>query len=149
MNVVNSAIMEFLPDKQIVEGQLYSEQIDKFLSKLAKDINAGAIQPPRKKFDRNKFLDAIQQAFEQVGGVTRFTIWADQNYGEFVKILGRTIPQAQMIDLVGKMQHQIIRPALPPPAFDADYTEVIDGEVLPQTSLQDEERTRGIDSQGT
>lgn len=69
----------------------YSDQLDDFLSdaaKVAKNIN----RVPRKGSQRERFLMAMAEAFEIVGGVPRLALWADKNYGEFAKILGKQVP---------------------------------------------------------
>lgn len=111
--------MDFLPKEPIFDDSLYSEQMHDALSATAK--LARSIQnPPRRKFDRQIFLDAMAEAFEQIGGVRRLTLWADKNETEFFRLLKSTIPQAQLLDIQGKMQMQIL-PALPPSPLDGDY----------------------------
>lgn len=110
-----------LPPPQF-DDTLYTEQMHEALSddaKLARSMQ----NPPRRRFDRSKFLDAMDEAYEQVGGVRRLTLWADKNYTEFVRLMRATIPQAQLLELTGKMQMQIL-PALPPSPLDGDYTDV-------------------------
>lgn len=65
----------------------------------------------------------MDEAFEQIGGVRRLTLWADRNETEFFKMLGRTIPQAQLLEMHAKMQMSIL-PALPPSPLDGDYTDI-------------------------
>jgi hypothetical protein len=108
--------MDFLPAKPIFDEVLYSEQMDSVLSETARKTKA-VLQPPRKKFDREKFLCAIDEAFELIGGVPRLALWADQNPTEFYRLYGKTLPQTNLIDLAAKMQMQIL-PALPPSALD-------------------------------
>lgn len=113
--------MDFLPAKPNFDEILYSEQMDTVLSDLAKQCKLVA-QAPRKKFDREKFLSAIDEAFELIGGVPRFAHWADNNPTEFYKLCGKTIPQAAMLDVMGKLTHQIL-PALPPSPLDGEWTD--------------------------
>lgn len=111
--------MEFLPKSPVFDDSLYSEQMHDALSdtaKLARSIQS----PPRRKFDRQIFLDAMAEAFEQIGGVRRLTLWADKNETEFYRLMKSTIPQAQLLDIQAKMSMQIL-PALPPSALDGDY----------------------------
>lgn len=109
--------MDVVPSPNVFDPELYSEQMHTVLSEIARTSRL-IISPPKKKFDRQKFLSAIDEAFEQIGGVPRFTIWADQNPDKFYDICKRTIPQAAMLDVLGKISHQIL-PALPPSALDA------------------------------
>jgi hypothetical protein len=111
--------MDFLPKEPVFDDTLYSEQMHEALSDTAK--LARSIQnPPRRKFERQVFLDAMAEAFEQIGGVRRLTLWADKNETEFFRLMKSTIPQAQLLDIQGKMQMQIL-PALPPSPLDGDY----------------------------
>ena len=95
---------------------LYSEQMDSMLSEAAKTCKL-VVPPSNRKVDRQKFLKAMDEAFEQIGGVTRFTLWADKNEDKFYEMYKRTIPQATLLDVMGKVQHQIL-PALAPSALD-------------------------------
>lgn len=109
----------------IFDEVLHSSQIEELFSKIAKTCRKMG-KPPQDKYDRAKFLSAIGRAFEEIGGVNRFAIWADKNPTEFYKLCGKTIPQATMLDIYGKLQH-IIKPALPPSALDEGF---IEGEVV-------------------
>lgn len=116
--MVHSAAMEFLPKNPVFDDELYSEQMHGALSDTAK--LARSIQnPPRKRFDRQLFLEAMQEAYEQIGGVRRLTLWADKNETEFFRLFAKTIPQAQLLDIQGKFQMQIL-PALPMSPLDDD-----------------------------
>lgn len=115
--------MDFLPKDPIFDDTLYSEQMHDALSDTAK--LARSIQnPPRRKFDRLLFLDSMVEAFEQIGGVRRLTLWADKNPTEFYRLLKATIPQTQLLDIQGKMQMQIL-PALAPSPLDEGYEDAI------------------------
>jgi len=47
------------------------------------------------KFRKEKFLEGVAEAFEELGGVARLVQWGDKNYGDFVtKVVGKTLPQA-------------------------------------------------------
>lgn len=111
--------MDFLPKEPVFDDSLYSEQMHDALSDEAKKARS-MMKAPRAKFDRLRFLDAMQEAYEQLGGVNRLTLWADRNYTEFVRLFSKTIPQTQLLDIQGKMQMQIL-PALPPSPLDGDY----------------------------
>lgn len=110
--------MEFLPAKPIFDDVLYSEQMDSVLSETARRTKA-VLQAPRKKFDRERFLCAMGEAFELIGGVPRLALWADQNPGQFYQLFGKTLPQTNMVDIMAKMQMQIL-PALPRSPLDGD-----------------------------
>lgn len=114
--------MDFLPAEPIWDNDLYTEQMAMVLSEHARKANQ-VLQAPRKKFERERFMSAMAEAFEAIGGVTRFSMWADANPTEFYKLMGKTIPQASLLDIQGKMQMQIL-PALPMSALDAEPIDV-------------------------
>lgn len=66
---------------------------------------------PQKKFDRDRIVEAFQEAFELVGGVPRLALYAHNNYGEFLKIYGKLLPAANMLQHTGQMEITI-KPAL-------------------------------------
>lgn len=121
--VLPSATMEFLPKEPVFDDELYSEQMHTILSDEGKKARA-VMQAPRRKFDRQRFLDAMSEAFEQIGGVARLTLWADKNPTEFYRLMKATIPQAQLLDIQAKMQMQIL-PALAPSPLDEGYEDAI------------------------
>jgi len=114
--------MDFLPKEPIFDSEFYSEQMASVLSEHATKANA-VLKAPRKKFERERFLSAMAEAFEAIGGVTRFAMWADSNPTEFYKLMGKTIPQASLLDFQGKMQISI-HPALPPSPLDDEPIDV-------------------------
>jgi hypothetical protein len=114
--------MDFLPKEPIWDAEMYSEQMDGVLSEQAKKAK-GVLVAPRRPFDRKRFLDAMAEAFEVIGGVPRLAIWADSNPTEFYKLMGKTIPQANLLDIQGKMQMQIL-PAMPPSPLDDEPIDV-------------------------
>lgn len=108
--------MDFLPTKPVFDEVLYSEQMDEVLGDESRKLRA-IMRPPKKKFDRDKFLHAMEEAFELIGGIPRLAVWALHNQTEFYRLYGKTIPQASLLDIQGKMQMQIL-PALPRSALD-------------------------------
>lgn len=78
---------------------------------------------PRRDFSRRQVLEALDEAFQLIGGVPRLAMWAHVNPTEFYKLWGKTIPAASQMEVMGKLTH-IIRPALPRSALDGDYEEV-------------------------
>lgn len=131
--------MDFLPVKPIFDDELYSEQMDSVLSDMAKKAKA-VMQAPRRKFDRDKFLCAMDEAFELIGGVPRLAMWADANPTEFYRLYGKTLPQTNLIDLAAKMQMQIL-PALPRGPLDEviDVTPEPIEKVRSETTIQDKQ----------
>ena len=78
-------------------------------------------------FSRQDVINAFATAFELIGGVTRLTIWADQNPGEFYRLYSKLLPSttSQLGDL-GKLE---IIHSIAPTALDHHVPQTIDVEV--------------------
>jgi hypothetical protein len=79
----------------------YSEeaQVGQKLTQIAVSGNGvSRISVPR-TLDRNYIKNGFMDAFELVGGVPRLAHWADQNYGEFIKLYSRMLPSAMQQQL--------------------------------------------------
>lgn len=48
-----------------------------------------------KNKDRKFVEDALNVAFDLTGGIPRLTKWGHENYGEFIKLYARMLPEAQ------------------------------------------------------
>jgi hypothetical protein len=70
---------------------------------------------------RTKVGEAFQEVFELVGGVPRLALYADENYGDFLRHYSKMIPRDVDMKHSGTIN---IVPALPPSPLDE--TEVID-----------------------
>lgn len=69
----------------------YSDRMSEFLSpqaQFAQTLN----KIPKRGRDRERFMAALAEAFEIIGGVPRLALWADRNQTEFYKILGKQVP---------------------------------------------------------
>lgn len=114
--VVSSDVMEIVPSdpalKQFTDDAGY-QQMDETFKELA-ESGQSLTRLPKREFSRRRVLEAIDEAFELIGGVPRFAFWAHNNPTEFYKLYGKTIPAASQVELMGKIQHQIL-PALPRP----------------------------------
>lgn len=69
----------------------YSDQLSPLLSDYAK-ATQGFNRIPKKQAQKQRIIQSLAEAFEIVGGVPRLALWADKNYGEFMKIVGKQIP---------------------------------------------------------
>ncbi len=69
----------------------YSDQLTPLLSDYAK-ATLLLNRIPKKQAQKQRIIQAMAEAFEIVGGVPRLALWADKNYGEFMKIVGKQIP---------------------------------------------------------
>lgn len=69
----------------------YSDDLGPFLSDQA-IVGRKFNNVPKKQAQKQRVIQALAEAFEVVGGVPRLALWADKNYGEFMKIIGKQIP---------------------------------------------------------
>jgi hypothetical protein len=104
-----SALTQFVSKDEFGEmGEVFNELADK---------SRGITRLPKRAFDRQRVLQSLDEAFELIGGVPRMAIWAHHNPTEFYKLWGKTIPQSNMLDVMGKIEHHIL-PALPSSPLD-------------------------------
>lgn len=68
----------------------------------------------RKGITRAEVIKEFQQAFDQIGGTPRLSIWADMNPTEFYRLYGRLLPQSNSDELDGP-QEIIVRHVLGEP----------------------------------
>jgi hypothetical protein len=116
---LDAAVGQFVSKDEFGKmGQTFSE--------LAQQ-SANTLRIPRNKaFDRQQVVQAFQEAFELIGGVPALAYWGAHNRTEFYKLYGKLLPQANVLDVMGKMEHHIL-PALPPSPLD-DLPPPIEGE---------------------
>lgn len=104
----------------------YSDELTEFLSDqaiVAKRLN----RVPKKGSQRERFLQAMAEAFEIVGGVPRLALWADKNYTEFAKILGKQVPGLVQNAVSVKTSGPVtIVSAIPPSFLDGPEEKVVD-----------------------
>lgn len=78
------------------------------LDLLAAETSDQQIALPKKiqgrRVNREEIANAFMTSFELVGGTPRLALWADGNYGEFVKIFGRLLPKETMTVHEGKIE---------------------------------------------
>lgn len=105
-------LKQFTSDEEFGQmGEVFKELADtgKSLTRL-----------PQRQFSRRRVLEAIDEAFQLIGGVPRLAMWAHLNPTEFYKLWGKTIPAASQLEVMGNLTH-IIRPALPRSPLDGEY----------------------------
>lgn len=85
--------MEIIPQEPNFEEtiQNYSDQMSEFLSEAATGLRT-INKVPKNGYKRERFLNAMHEAFEVIGGVPRLAIWADRNPDEFYKLFGKSLP---------------------------------------------------------
>jgi hypothetical protein len=70
----------------------------------------------RDGFNRSDVVDALHRAFHMVGGVQRLAIWANSNYGDFVKVYAKLLPSTSIN--IGDNAKVTIVHSIPPTALD-------------------------------
>jgi hypothetical protein len=106
--------------KQFLTDEQFGEMGETF-HKLA-ESGKSLTRLPQRAFSRRQVLEALDEAFQLIGGVPRLAIWAHANTGDFYKIWAKTIPAASQMEIMGKVQH-IIRPALQRSPLDGEFTD--------------------------
>lgn len=111
----DKSLTQFVSEEQFGQmGEVFSE-----LAESGKSLT----RLPRREFSRRRVLEAIDEAFQLIGGVPRLAHWAHVNPTEFYKLWGKTIPAASQMEVMGQLTH-IIRPALPRSPLDGeDYAD--------------------------
>jgi hypothetical protein len=86
---------------------------------LAAETDQGQIRLPTqlkgKRVNREEIAMAFLTSFEMVGGVPRLALWADANYTEFAKILGRLLPKESLVVHDGEL---VVKHAIQPSKLD-------------------------------
>lgn len=87
------------------------------------------------KAARERLEQAFHNAFEAVGGVPRLIYWADANYGDFIKMMAKLMPQQILQDT---QHHWTIQGAIVPNTLSLSPQPIpslpaIDGEAVPIT----------------
>jgi hypothetical protein len=67
-------------------------------------------------FSRADVVSALHRAFHMTGGVERLTLWANANYGDFIKVYAKLLP-ATTVNIGEVTQLKIVH-AIPPTALD-------------------------------
>ncbi len=58
--------------------------------------------PRTKEFKRQQVIDAFQESFELIGGVSMLAAWAYQNQTEFYRLYAKLLPSQSLHDFGGK-----------------------------------------------
>jgi hypothetical protein len=102
----------------------YQDKMGDFLSdqaKFAQVVN----KVPKRGRDRERFMAALAEAFEIIGGVPRLALWADRNQTEFYKILSKQVPGLVQNALMVKASGPVtIVSAIPQSVLDGEATEI-------------------------
>jgi hypothetical protein len=72
------------------EESNWSSELDQFLSEQA--LKTRPFHKPRGINEKQRFVRAMAEAFDIIGGVPRLALWADQNPDKFFSLYGKSIP---------------------------------------------------------
>lgn len=86
----------------------YEEALDLSLTQRQVEIAAGVHRP--RKITRKEVEANFLEVFELVGGVPRLALWANDNYGEFVKVMAKLLPKVELTSDQGAMIYQSLVP---------------------------------------
>jgi hypothetical protein len=75
------------------------------------------IFPRKGPLSRTAVVEAFHDAFQQIGGVSRLSLWADAHPDEFFKLYARLLPPSSHPDL-NDDKNVVVRHVLPPTALD-------------------------------
>lgn len=100
-------VVEFIPAGTQVLEDLSKQENLKFLK----------VFPKKGALSRTAVIEAFHDAFQQIGGVSRLSLWADTHPEEFFKLYARLLPPASHPDMDGSREF-IVRHILPPSALD-------------------------------
>lgn len=73
----------------------------------------------KKEFDRKEVVNAFNDAFELIGGVSRLAVWALENQTEFYKLYAKLLPSGTQVD-VNASGEVVFKHVLPPSKLDAN-----------------------------
>lgn len=106
-------IVEFISAESVV-----SEDTLRDLAQ-ATSLNFLKVFPRKGSLSRSVVIAAFHDAFQQIGGVSRLSLWADSHPEEFFKLYARLLPPSSHPDLDGTREY-LIRHVLPPTKLDVD-----------------------------
>ena len=104
-------IVQFVPAEEAAKLET--------LTALAEQPNLKFLKifPRRGTLSRAAVVEAFHDAFQQIGGVSRLSLWADAHPDEFFKLYARLLPPSSHPDMDGAREF-IVRHILPPTALD-------------------------------
>ena len=107
----NTSVVEFISADQHAE----------VLEDLAAAPNVKFLKmfPRKGNLTRAKVVSAFHDAFDQIGGVSRLSLWADSNPEKFFALYARLLPPASHPDLNGDTELRVIH-VLPPTKLDRE-----------------------------
>jgi len=96
--------------QELIRAEDYDDRMES-LSKGEK-----AVRIPR-QLNRAEVVATFLESFEQIGGVPRMALWADEHPTEFYRLYAKLLP-SQATAQIGDKDEMVIRHVLPRSALD-------------------------------
>tara|TARA_R110002096_G_scaffold14507_2_gene50271 strand:- start:148 stop:465 length:318 start_codon:yes stop_codon:yes gene_type:complete len=93
-----------------------AEEYDDTMKQIASSDTSAKLLT-RRELSRADVVYAFQSCFENLGGVPRMAMWADENPGDFYKLYARLLP-SQASSVLGEKNEFVIKHVLPRGALD-------------------------------
>jgi hypothetical protein len=111
------AAKDVTPDADI-EDTFVEHPVEDWEANMAALSEQKTIRIPRKANRRKaQVVDALNDAFELIGGVPRLAVWADTNPSEFYRIWSKLAPKDVSTTVDGSAELKILH-VLPPGKLD-------------------------------
>ena len=96
-----------------------AEEYEATMKEVAESPPEGGVAEflPRKELSRADVVYAFQACFDNLGGVPRMALWAEENPGDFYKLYARLLP-SQASSSLGEKNEFVIKHVLPRGALD-------------------------------
>jgi len=116
----SQGILQGMGIKDVIVTQVITaEEYDTTMSEIAASPPEGGVAEylPKRELSRSDVVYAFQSCFDNIGGVSRMAVWAEDNPGEFFKLYARLLP-SQASSVLGEKNEFIIKHVLPRGALD-------------------------------
>ena len=77
------------PTTAIIERPLWEKRLEEMANMPGSTFRV----PRNESIKRTQVVDSVLDAFELLGGTSRLTLWANENYGDFIKIYAKLAPR--------------------------------------------------------
>lgn len=120
--------------RHMSEDDVPCKREDPFFDNVIPTIIGSPRLDPKREISTRKVNNAIDEAFELIGGIPRFAVWAHNNQDAFYKMWAKTAPRK--LDIDANHTVQFLKPSVAASPLDQDFTEAdyVDmGESVPAT----------------
>lgn len=77
------------PTTALIERQPWEIRLEEMANSPGKTFRV----PRDESIKKQQVVDSVLDAFQLLGGTSRLTLWANENYGEFIKIYAKLAPR--------------------------------------------------------